>query len=192
MRSEELAALADDLTPVDLGPIHNRARDEVVRKGKETGKEHGVAVLADGTAVSFGGEFENRLDVPAFDGAPGSVTIHHNHPSGDSLSRADLRLLLERGEIGRVDAHGHQGGWSSCERVGGPQSEMASLTTIYDVASRANRLTDEAQRRGKIPADATKAGLWQVVMALLLESEGVIRYALNSESIKNLGRAILK
>lgn len=192
MRSEELAALAGDLEPVDLGPAHNHARDEVVRFGKATGKEHGVAVFEDGTTVSFGGEYENRLDVPEFDAPQGSVTIHHNHPSGDSFSRADIRLLLERRDIGRVDAHGHAGGWASCERVVGPASKIVSLTLIQDAASRANRLIEQAISRKRLEADAAEAGLWQVVMALILESEGVIRYALNSESVKEMARKILK
>ena len=183
MRSEELGALAGDLAPVDLGPIHNRARDEVVRKGKATGKEHGVAVLGDGTMVSFGGDYENRIEIPRCDAPEGSVTIHHNHPSGDSFSRADLRVLLERSEIGRVDAHGHHGGWSSIKRIGGPVSPTSALILVEEAMSQAQSMTRKATIRNTISAEAGQSGLWQVVMSLLLEGQGVIHYALNSDSV---------
>ncbi len=192
MHSEELAALADDITPVDLGAMHNRARDDVVNKGKATGKEHGVAVLANGTLVEFGGEFENALKAPRFDAPDGAVTIHHNHSIGDSLSRADIRTLLERTELGRVDAHGHAGLWASANRVGGAMSPMSAFAVVEDAAFQANFLIEKAFNRRQIGKDLTKAGLSQVVMALLLEKQGVISYALNTESVLAMARNVIK
>jgi SPP1 gp7 family putative phage head morphogenesis protein len=192
MRSEELAALAGDINPADLGPIHNRARDEVIRKGKETGKEHGAAVLAEGSIVEFGGDFENSLKVPEFNASDRSVTVHHNHPAGDSLSRPDLRLLLGRSDLARVDAHGPLGGWSSAERIGDVLPPHLAEILIQDASSQAKMLTMKAAKRGSISQEATQAGLWLVVMALLLEKQGVIRYALNSESVLAMARKVIE
>ncbi|WP_295405244.1 hypothetical protein [uncultured Thiocystis sp.] len=192
MRSEELAALAGDIKPVDLGPVHHRARDEVVRLGKATGKEYGVAVFVDGRILSFGGDHENRIDVPPFDAPPGSVTIHHNHPSGDSFSRADLRVLLERPDLGRIDAHGHEGLWASCERVGGSLTKQNAILAVEDAASQARSLIAKKLGRHELAEEVARASLWQVVMSLLLERQGVLRYALNAESIILLARQVLK
>lgn len=189
--SEELAALAGDIRPVDLGEPHNRARDEVVEKGRASGREHGVAILPDGTAVSFGGEYEHRLDVPCLDAPEGSVTVHHNHSKGDSLSRADLRILFEYSELKRVDAHGHQGGWSSCQRLCRPQPKQSAILLVEDAAVRAQSLVRQAQKRGLITEDMARMGLWQIVAALLLERDGLIRYDLNSDSTLLLARKVL-
>lgn len=191
MYSEELAALAGDIQPVDMGETHNRARDEVVEKGRASGREHGVAVLHDGTAVSFGGEYEHRLDVPRLDAPEGSVVIHHNHSKGDSLSRADLRTLLERPEIGRVDAHGHGGLWACCTRVGAAVDLQTAFILIHDAVSRADALMTNAVRRGVISPEVTRTGLWLVVATLLLEKQGVIRYAINTESVLALAQAVI-
>lgn len=192
MRSEELAALTGDIQPVDLGPVHNRALAEVIRQGKATGKEHGVAVLKDGSTVSFGGDRENHLAVPRFDALEGSVTVHHNHSVGDSLSRSDLFMLLERAELGRVDAHGHAGVWASAQRTGSAVSRMSAFAVIEDAASRADLLIQKALERGQIEPGVTQAGLRQVVTALLLERDGVIRYALNTESVLAMARNIIQ
>jgi hypothetical protein len=192
MRSEELAALSGDIQSVDLGPVHNRARNEVVGKGKDTNKEHGVAVFEDGSTVSFGGDRENQLAVPRFDAAEGSVVVHHNHSIGDSLSRADLFMLLDRAELGRVDAHGHAGLWASAQRTGSAVSSMSAMALVHDAASRADRLIQEALGRGRIEPSATQAGLRQVVTALLLEQDGVIRYSLNTDSVLAMARSIIQ
>ncbi|MTW19915.1 hypothetical protein [Allochromatium palmeri] len=178
--------------PVDLGPIHNRARDEVMRKGIATGKEHGMAVLADGTTVSFGGEFQNSLKVPEFDSSNARVILHHNHPTGDSLSRPDLRLLLGRPDLARVDAHGHLGGWSSAERNGDALPVPVAEILVQDASSQAKMLTMRAVSRGHVSQESAQAGLWQVVMALLLERQGAIRYALNSESVLAMARKVIE
>lgn len=191
LRSEEIAAQAGDIASVDLGPLHNPARSEVIEKGRATGKEHGVAVLSDGTRVSFGGEFENKIQVPRFDAPDGSVTVHHNHPTGDTFSRADVKILLERAELGRVDAHGHAGGWSSMERIGGALSPAMSVILVEEAMSQARALMHRAVKRYQISQETAQAGLWQVVMSLLLERQGVIRYALNSESVRTLANKVI-
>ncbi|MBK1616892.1 hypothetical protein CKO42_00170 [Lamprobacter modestohalophilus] len=194
LRSEELAAITGtgDLSLVDLGPAHNRARDEVVRKGLDTNREHGIAVFNDGSTVSFGGEHRDRLAVPRFDAIEGSVTVHHNHSFGDSLSRADLFMLFERAELGRVDAHGHAGLWASAQRTGGALARMSAFAVIEDAVSRARRLIQHALERGQIDLSATRAGLYQIVAAQLLEQDDMIRYALNSNSVLTLARNIIK
>ena len=191
LHSEELAALAGDIRPVDLGEPHNRARDEVVEKGRASGCEHGVAILPDGTAVSFGGEYEHRLDIFRFDAPEGSVTVHHNHSKGDSLSRADLRILLEYSELSRIDAHGHKGGWSSCQRICRPLPKQSAILLVEDAAIRAQSLVRQAQKRGLITENMARMGLWQIVIALLLERDGLIRYDFNSDSTLTLARKVL-
>ena len=159
---------------------------------RDTTKEHGAAVFADGHSESFGGAFENRLQVPRFSAPDGSVTIHHNHPNGDSLSRADLFIMLERPELGRVDAHGHQGFWASAERPGTAMAPEEAMATVEDAAARARTMLTKAVQRGHIRAEAAQSGLWQVVMSRLLEQQGIIRYTVNSEAVLAMANQVLQ
>ncbi|WP_201099382.1 hypothetical protein [Thiocystis minor] len=93
MRSEELAVLADDLTPVDLGPIHNRARDEVVRKGKETGWRRYLA--------NIGAHSGRRSDVSSqIDDAQSGETQQHQR-TGGAVRTVAGRDVAASGKPGR-------------------------------------------------------------------------------------------
>ncbi|MBK5967173.1 hypothetical protein CCR95_24655 [Thiocystis minor] len=58
--------------------------------------------------------------------------------------------------------------------------------------SQAKSMTRKAARRNNISAQEGQSGLWQVVMSLLLESQGVIRYALNSESVLDTAKKVIR
>ncbi len=193
MRSEELALLVGDLTPVPLEGLHAEAAESVVRQGKETGFEYGVAILDGHSLDLFGGESPNRISVPRYSDAPdNSVTIHHNHPIGDSFSRSDLYVLLTRSEIGEIYAHGHNGGVSKAVRIGGALDETKATALIYDANLTANRLIHQAIKKGVIPDSfGNSIGFWQIVMGLVLDITGVIRYAFNSGSLLDAAKKVL-
>ncbi|WP_201064454.1 MULTISPECIES: hypothetical protein [Thiorhodovibrio] len=164
----------------------------VIGRGRMTGLEHGVAVFPDSRMISFGGMSAKQLPVPNFRESDYAIVLHHNHPLGDSLSRADLRLLLGRQDLVRVDVHGHAGFWASCQRIGlslpGPQATL----TVSDAASRAISLVERAVVDRKIDHATGSAGLWLVVMALLLELDGVLVYTLNSSQVRAMAETIIQ
>lgn len=70
-----------------------------------------------------------------------------------------ISIKLERPELGRVDAHGHQGFWASAERHGTAKAPEEALATVKDSAARARTMLTKAAQRGHISADAAQAGL---------------------------------
>lgn len=192
LHSEELALLAGDLKPVDLGAGHNEARDLVVRKGKADGREHAVAVFMDGRSVEFGGSHSDRLKVPEFENASGIVVVHHNHPLGDSLSRQDLLLLLTRADISRIDAHGHRGGWFSAERSGKARTLLEARAAVDDAFAQIRTAIVKAVKQGEVDEARTRAGLWQVAMALLMTKQGQIQYSANTDSVLDMAKRVLR
>lgn len=191
MRSEEIALRLGPLDSVALGPGHDEARARVVRDGRRTGMEHGIALLDDGSLVPFGGDFQSRIFVPSLTGRDGSITLHHNHPIGDSLSRSDLRLLLGRPEVGRIDAHGHRGFWASAQRAGPALEDSLARDVVEGAALRARNLVSKAARARVITQDVAMSGLWMVVAARLLAADGVVRYAVNSRGLSALADQVM-
>lgn len=80
----------------------------------------------------------------------------------------------------------------SAQRTGGTVSSLNAMALVHDAASRADRLIQGVLARGQIDPSATQAGLRQVVMALLLEQDGVIRYALNTDSVLAMARDLIQ
>lgn len=81
------------------------ARRYVVQRGEETGNEHIVTYNARTGAIEDVGT-SDRPNFVAFPnrGNAEALIVHHNHPSGQSLSPKDLIMLADG--IGQVVAHG--------------------------------------------------------------------------------------
>lgn len=84
---------------------HEAAASFVRDLGQETGNEHVAAYDARlGRVVAAGTSNQtNFVAMPRVDN-PSMTIIHHNHPSGNSLSRSDLEALTQTG-IHQVVAH---------------------------------------------------------------------------------------
>jgi hypothetical protein len=92
---------------------HEVAADWVFHQGRATGHEH-IAVIDNATGRVIHAGTDNRSDFITFDPRqiadlpPNALTIHHNHPSGSSLSVQDLQVMTAD-QIGHVVAVGHDG-----------------------------------------------------------------------------------
>ena len=193
MNSEELALLAGDLKAPTLTTAQREARDYVVANGKRTGNEYGVAI-SDGKIIDrFTSDSPNGLQVPRGYGVEnGPVEIHHNHPVGDSFSLKDIAILLARNELGAVAVHGHVGFYAYIERVAGSVSEETAMAVVSSAKSKAKLLLTKALSANIVSFEQINSGLWQVVMAIILEAEGVIRYTANSNSVVTLARKVVR
>ncbi|QEP42492.1 hypothetical protein D5085_04695 [Ectothiorhodospiraceae bacterium BW-2] len=179
--------------PVKLDRVNAEAADYVISRGKDSGKEYGAIIFSSGRIVRVGGAFENKLLIPRYPDEPdASITVHHNHPFGDSLSRDDLAILLSRTELGQVYAHGHQGGVSVAQKSGVTLTDTAAIITVMDNYSRAHRLIIRAIDDGIIDEGTAGAGFWQVVMGLLLDTEGLINYSYNSDGVIKLAKKVIE
>lgn len=93
--------------------VHAASRDWLAASGRDTGFEHLTAIDngAPREAYTFGNKtfvgFTPSLIQRAMDPDAGMV-IHHNHPSGNSLSGQDYKQLMMPG-IDTVVAHSHDG-----------------------------------------------------------------------------------
>lgn len=192
MRSEEIALTYGDLTKFVGSEPKRRAREFVVASGRTTGKEWGAAIFSNGRQTRFGGESPNTLTVPHFPGASErTVSIHHNHPMGDSFSRADLRLLLSRAEIFEINAHGHSGFDVSATRIGAALSHTASRQVVQDAFVIAQSAVKAALQGSSVTMAQAQGGLAMVVAALHLEKTGVIEYTANSAELMSLAERVL-
>ena len=192
MRSEELSLMAKDLKVPSLSEIQRTARSYVVDSGVATGNEYGVAIVDGKIIDKFTSGLPNSLKVPDFQAhSAGSVDFHHNHPKGDSLSAADFNNLLSTSAIGSVNVHGHNGFFAQASRVGSSVTSKEALIIADSARSKSRAMTSEAVDIGTVTADQADAGLWQVVMALLLENDGVIRYTANSEYVMSMAKRVI-
>ncbi len=192
MKSEELAIRAADLTEPKLSAVQREARAYVVENGRKTGHEYGVAI-ADGKIVDrFTSGMPNALKVPKFNGYPnGVIDLHHNHPVGDSLSAQDFATLLATPSIGSVAVHGQSGFFTQAAKVGVGMSSESAYLVAASTRSKAKALVAEARESGVISDAQSNSGLWPVVMASLLENDGLIRYTINSETVMSIARKVI-
>lgn len=91
---------------------HADAMNWVFNKGRDTGHEH-IAVVDNrtGEIVHAGTNKKERevgFGLTHGADAPGSLTVHHNHPNGSALSGPDIGMLANPG-TSHVVAHGHDG-----------------------------------------------------------------------------------
>jgi hypothetical protein len=193
MKSEELSLIARDLKEQSLSPVGALARDYVVSNGVRTGHEYGAVVRGSEVIARFTSNKENGLLVPRYLFArDGSVEIHHNHPSGDSLSTKDFAVLLSRNEVGAVVVHGHGGFYARADRVDLPMSDAKDAwLAAKSISSLATSLTRSALMDGVLTQRQAQSGLWQVVMGLLLSDDGRIDYNINSQTVRDLARAVI-
>lgn len=185
MRSEEVATRLGDLREPALTPVERTARDHVVEQGKATGHEHGVAIRDGKIVEKFSSNAPNRLVVPAFDAA---VDVHHNHSLGDSLSPADLMLLLKRDDIATVFVHGHEGATYSARRLGAVRADAKAVvaTAMAEAVEKLRAAVDA----GVVSRRDAESGLKFVVAAVLLDRAGVLAYTFNSPAVLEMAKKV--
>lgn len=192
MRSEEIAIRAGDLKEPTLSDVQRQARDYVVSNGICTGYEYGAAISGGKIIDRFTSSNPNRLKIPDYQGADsGSIEIHHNHPIGDSFSSGDFASLLSIQPIGSIVVHGHSGFFASAVRIGNSMQKNEAIAIGESVRSRAMSLVKKALLRGDVSYEDASSGLWQVVAAMLLESDGLIAYTANSEKLMELTKKVI-
>jgi hypothetical protein len=185
MRSEEFAAKFGGFDSATFTPAQREAADFVVSMGKNTGHEYGAAVAGDMVIDRFTSGAENRLDVPSYKSRGLAVEIHHNHPLGDGLSRADFASLLTREDLSSVFVHGHGGAvYEATKRAG------ATRADVTDAFSMAGAKLAEAADMGMISHADTATGIKMVIAGVLLESAGFITYTFNQKEVLTLARRI--
>jgi hypothetical protein len=165
-----------------LSKAQEEARGYVVENGKRTGHEYGAAIASGKVIDRFTSNHQSQLNVPVFGQA---VEIHHNHPFGDSLSRADLSMLLTREDIDAVFVHGHNGAaYSATKLVTATKAdvEQASAVAAMNLA--------EAVDRKMISIDDSRSGIKMMIAAILLERKGLVAYTSNSKIIHALAERI--
>ena len=103
----------DDFHPDPSKPIGSEARDYVLQHGRETNSEYLVAINSGGQPIDvLAGDKHSVAFTPPMDHAAANIgeqmVVHHNHPSGASLSGADISQLGKVG-IAAIWAHGNNG-----------------------------------------------------------------------------------
>lgn len=193
MRSEEIAIRTGDLKEPALSDVQRQARDYVVSNGIRTGHEYGAAIADDEIFERFTSGMPNALQVPDFPEFNASaVEVHHNHPTGDSLSAQDFVKLLSNAAINTVIVHGHSGFFAQATQIGASISGKDAYIVSSSMKSKAKSLVSKAALSGEIsPLDA-QSGLWPVVMALLFENDGLIRYTSNSDALLELAKKVIR
>lgn len=111
---EEFRAFAGSYEPTYEG-MHRAAQDFVISKNNETGHEHLVAVDENGKTVTHHVTDNNAKTVSPSDDLhkllqdpANSITLHHNHPSGSTVSKNDIAALSYPGSK-MIVAHGKDG-----------------------------------------------------------------------------------
>ena len=110
----QLIEAAPAFKPRKGKPIGGEAQNYVLEHGRKTGFEHLIAIGKNGKPLApIAGSKTGVGITPELDAAirdhGESVVIHHNHPSNNSLSGADIHMLTYPG-LASVWAHGHEGG----------------------------------------------------------------------------------
>lgn len=189
IKSEQVVLRLGEFEPVALIGADAEARGTVIRLGKQTGFEYGVAVVDGSVVRQFTANKPSALMVPSFAGLT-DVVVHHNHPMGDSLSAQDFNMLLSRDEITRIVAHGHNGLYAEASVSTHQSVEQAMLATAW-AKDRARRALVKAVGDGLMSFDLADAGLWPVLMAIYLQQDGLARYTLNSTLLLQLASQII-
>lgn len=83
-----------------------------------------------------------------------SVALHHNHPSGTSLSHADVAAVAELPGLHWAVAHGHDGSFYAA-RVERSANELTRWNTVAVAALRSE--FDDAVLRGDLPLRIARA-----------------------------------
>lgn len=189
MKSEQAAIRWHDLIDPGLNAVQQEARDFVVRYGKETGNEYGVAVVGGTIKDTFTSNTPSRLIIPFIEAEPRSVDIHHNHTIGDSLSRADFLVLFARKELSSVFVHGHNGAtYRATKLLHADGDSSLSLDEMLLLAS--NKLIKAVKLRMISEYDA-QSGMKFVLLALMLVKDGAISYSFNSPQLIELANRIV-
>lgn len=179
---------------VDLNPgsptLAADARDVVLTRGRETGREYLIGIDDRGrVALNGAGDQANTkitvealamLDDPAL-----NIVVHHNHPSGSSFSATDIAFLASPG-IAAVYAHGNNGLSFRATLTPDARSLIAGMTP-KDARKEIAQIAVYAQDRVFKPVNLlTKKGTVSVadakaahahIAAMILLRAGVIDYS---------------
>ncbi len=192
-RSEELGLLVGDLKNISLKGNNLLASKYVIQNGNKTGNEYGVAIVnGEDTLQYFTSNMQNRIAIPIFNKKPNSIIIHHNHPFGDSFSRKDFEVLLTRAEIRKLWVHGHNGSTYSATKIINTLTKEDAESLLIKYMLKAKDYTIRAVHKNIINDYSVRLGLWQVVMAVLMEKDGVIKYTFNSNGVLNVVKEIIR
>lgn len=157
---------------------HDAARRYVIDQGAHTGWEHIVvhdaranAITNVGTAknarfVSFPPEILDRIRDHDED-----FTIHHNHPSGSSLSQPDTAQLVYQPGIKTVIAHTHGGDMSIASLT--PEARAALYSPIRTMQIAAGN--DFARIMGMVDT-AIKKQIWPAILKKEIDGAQASRY----------------
>lgn len=178
-----LEAEKGPLTPEDLARMDSEAREYVLSNGRANGVEFLEAVdVATGDRFRLSGDVSSVTltdELRAIFSDPArKITIHHNHPSSNSLSPADLLTTVYYAGIKKTWAHGHNGSAYGVSAGRVPLKE-ADIKRVRAAVNRGfNRHFSEI---GSV--DEVNALFWHTVN-LRLHRLGYIRYehALEGES----------
>lgn len=159
------------------------AKEYVVRKGKETGIEHGVIVRQDGTSVilSTDGNRSNWLEITPekapdlFKGDERVLEVHHNHPSSNSFSKSDIEFGTSLKPLKRIHAHGHNGSSYRAELLldAGKSDEVGKAFRNADETIKGH--ITRAIIQGRVDNAVANAYHYHV-LNLALDEAGVINY----------------
>lgn len=171
------------------------AQDFTLAMGRKTGNEWLAAIGPNGDAVwtqegdqrsiNFLPQFEQMALNPASD-----MVVHHNHPSGRSLSAPDVSILAFPG-IKAVWAHGHNGNvyrvaLTDEARKALPADVTQARVKLYKlynvIADNLVKMMNPAVQGGSISAEDANMAHGQLVMEMLRDA-GVVDYETNTDPV---------
>lgn len=171
------------------------AQDFTLQMGRRTGNEWLAVIGPDGRvvetsegdykSVNFTDEFERKALDPRSD-----MVVHHNHPSGRSMSAADVAALGYPG-ITAVWAHGHNGNvyriaLTPAARKALPADVTQARVKLYKlhktVGLNFEKMMEPAILNGSISAEDANMAHGQFVMEMLRDA-GIVDYDTNTDPV---------
>ncbi len=160
----------------DLAQLDREGKADVLARGRREGVEHLYAYnAATGEKFSIASGTTSAVTIPddvreALQRSGSEVVIHHNHPSGNSLSPADIKIGAAQPGSKGIWAHGHDGSSYFAGRV-----RVLSDEEIMNVWKQAEQNMQRAVDQGIIkPADASK--IFPHIVNLALGKKELIEY----------------
>lgn len=168
---------------------HEAAAQWVAQQGQRTGYEH-LAVVDNATGQIIHAGTGSRHNFIPFDPRaianepPNSLTVHHNHPSGRSLSVQDLQIMAAD-PISHVVAVGHNGAvyiasagpaMKRIVREKGLAAAQSEISSRYAVADRrAEAIVRPLWRSGALDTETANAA-WSDLVNRYLNANGTTTY----------------
>ncbi len=170
---------------------HTAAKDFVIKKQSDDGNEHVLFIDDDANSATdyMTSGKKNRVDLDErtlkkISDPKSNLIVHHNHPSGSSLSMEDIYMLSYPG-LKKVVAHGKDGEFSSArltdemrESLSGKSIDEAQYF-LYDLYTKSEQETrknlTEMMDSGMMTKDQADAVYYEIVNRSL-GNAGVLRY----------------